>query len=104
MSKSLQSKGYIFTVEAIVCLLVVFYLFAQTPINEKVDLNDEVLFMQIQDIVEVCSKQFDYSEDCIEKIELVNQHIDVICVSEIKGVCQNPIIQRDYLEVSVTII
>lgn len=103
MSKSLQSKGYIFTVEAIVCLLVVFYLLSQTSINEKVDLNDEILFMQVQDIVEVCSKQFNYSRDCIEKVELVNQHIDVTCVSKIKGVCKNPIVQRDYLEISVTI-
>lgn len=104
MSKLLQNKGYIFTVEAIVCLLVVFYLISQIFVYEKVDLNDEVLFIQVQDIVEVCSKKYDYSKECIENIEKVNAHIKVICVSENIGECKNPIIQRDYLEVSVILI
>ena len=82
LSKS-QPKGYVFTIEAIVCLLAFVYFISTEPVFEKVDLNDEILFLQVQDMTEVCS------------------NLKVVCVKE--KACPNATIERDYVSITVTL-
>ena len=101
MSSKSQSKGFLFTVEAAVVLIVLIFLFLSfhNPPFQKINLGNEVLFMQVQDVVEACSLKNDYSTSCIKQVEKVNPHVKITCVSE-KHKCKSPLINRSYLQVS----
>ena len=97
-----SSKGFLFTVEAVVVFLVLIFLFYHSFSFSRVDLNNELMFMQVQDIVEACSLKKDYTENCIKQVEEVNPHIKISCISFSKSIkkCFNPLIDRDYIQVS----
>gem|GEM_PF-5467950 len=101
--KSQKNKGFLFTVEAIVVLIMIFYLFFHFSSYESLNLNNEILFMQVQDITEVCSLKKDYSLNCIKQLEEINPHIKIKCVS-VKKECKNPLINRDYIQVTAKFI
>ena len=101
--RSLKSKGFLFTVEAGVVLIVIFYLFLNSSSLNAPDLSNELMFMQLQDIVEVCSLKKDYSRECIKQVEEVNPHIKITCVS-FTGECSKPVVKRSYVQVTAKLI
>ena len=102
LSKLQNSKGFLFTVEAGFVMLALFYLFLNFHYKQAPDLSNQILFMQVQDVVEVCSLKKDYSKQCIEKLSQLNPRIKVTCVSfnPKKEKCESSVINRSYIEVS----
>jgi len=59
-------RGYVFTLDAVLSLVIVigFSGILVTFLDQEDNLNSECLYQLAQDAMEVCSKKADFSEDC----------------------------------------
>ena len=89
-----SSKGFLFTTEAVIVFIVLIFLFFHSFSFSKVNLNKELMFMQVQDVVEACSLKKDYSKNCIKQVEEVNSHIKISCVSFNKLIKKCPVVKK----------
>jgi len=101
-----ESKGFIFTVDAIVCLgIAVTMTSALTLIlNESTDLNDVYLYQYAQDIMEACSELEDLSEDCFDFLtKVVNPALDYCLNCEDNGKVSVVITRRYPQEITLRV-
>ncbi len=69
------NKGYIMSLEALICLAILTVSLAQVQIKPKPDLNEELTYQLTQDIVETCIKNNTPNKKCFSKITKINPHI-----------------------------
>lgn len=70
-----QDKGYILTLEAVLCLSILAVALAQVQLKPQPDLNKELTYQLTQDMVETCIKNNTPEEKCFSKINQVNPYI-----------------------------
>jgi len=71
-----NSKGFIFSLEAISCLLILLISINSLMVEDKPTVTREIVYTQSQDMVESCIVKENPNEQCFEKIKLVNPQIE----------------------------
>ncbi|MEM0372540.1 MAG: hypothetical protein QXO69_01725 [archaeon] len=84
-------RAFVFTADAVMCLIIASFLIAGALNAEKEDLNDEVLYAEAQDIVETCTMLGDLTTCCFDAVK--TEHVGY-CLND----CADPMIKRDYVE------
>lgn len=100
-----KSKGFVFSLDAILCCMIIIGLTSGLVflLGENQNLNDVFLYQQAQDIVEVCSKK-ELSSDCFDFLIESNPSLSY-CLNNCSG-NERVLIKRNYpeeLEFGVTL-
>ena len=101
--KSVQSKGIVYSTDAIISLIIVIGLTSSLVLVKETsdqNLNDVFLYQQAQDILEVCSIKNDLTDNCFRFITEINPAISY-CLDNCTGA--DVLLNRSYVSFGVTL-
>lgn len=95
--RSSQDKGFIYSLDAIIACIIIITITSSLMllVERECDLNKVFLYQQAQDLIEVCSKKEELTEECFDFLKEANPSLDY-CLKN----CENyeVLIKRHYNE------